>query len=88
LAWYPGGLLYVPVLGGYYKLQQTTPPPKRNSGRFSGLITMILKQSNTQLYLCDYFKNPILIFNYGSQFCFEKSEITAQKTAISLLILS
>jgi len=28
LAWYPGGLLYVPVLGGYYKLQQTTPPPK------------------------------------------------------------
>ncbi len=27
LAWYPGGLLYVPVLGGYYKLQQTNPTP-------------------------------------------------------------
>ncbi len=26
LAWYPGGLLYVPVLGGYYKFQQTNPP--------------------------------------------------------------
>jgi hypothetical protein len=33
LAWYPGGLLYVPVLGGYYKLQQTTPPPPKEEFR-------------------------------------------------------
>ncbi len=52
--------------------KQTPPPQPGISGRFSGLITMILKQSNTQFYLCDYFWNPILICNYGSQFCFEK----------------